>query len=88
MKVFTVMDIRTAEIFGTFATEKEALSFVNDMIATDFTIFTTFKSDDTEKGLIWTKMVLVEQELNHGEEDGGYVMDQIFWDEKDCVPVV
>lgn len=86
MKVFTVMDNRTDNVFGTFATERKALSFVNDMVAADFAMLALEEPNDTEKGLIWMGMVLLEQELNHGKENG-YKTAEIFWDEEERIPV-
>ena len=87
MKLFTVMNNYTDNIFGTFATEKEALDFVSDVIATDFAMLEVEKlANDTVNGMSWTGMFLFEQELNRGEEDG-YTASKIYWDKEECVPV-
>lgn len=87
MKLFTVMNSYTDNVFGTFATEKEALDFISDVIATDFAMLEVEElTNDTVNGMSWTGMFLFEQELNCGEEDG-YTASKIYWDKEECVPV-
>ena len=87
MKAFTVMNNYTDNVFGTFATEKEALNFISDVIATDFAMLEAEELvNDTVNGMSWTGMFLFEQEFNRGEEDG-YAASKIYWDKEECVPV-
>ena len=89
MKVFTALsnyESQANSFFGTFTTEKEALDFVGDVIATDFAMLELEElANDTVNGMVYTGMLLFEQELDKG--NWGYAPAKIYWDKENCVAV-